>query len=77
MIDRKARQLVKGFERKFIVLEAKRTDPHVRTRVRFLVDLRAGDDEASKVARAIAEHVQAPGVIIRRIVYPVPVRHAH
>ncbi|MBU6320702.1 MAG: hypothetical protein KGS00_13750 [Alphaproteobacteria bacterium] len=59
------------------LLEAKRTNPHARTWVRVLVDPRAGDEEAGKVAQAIAEHGRAPGVIIRRIVDPLSRRHAH
>jgi hypothetical protein len=72
---------MKGYERRIVHLEAKRTDPHAQTWVRVLVDPRAGDDEAVKVAHARAEHVRErgnePGVIVRRIVDPLDHRHAH
>jgi hypothetical protein len=72
---------MKSFERRINLLEAKRTDAHAQTWVRVLVDQRAGDGEATKVAHARAEHVRErgnePGVIVRRIVDPLSRRHAH
>lgn len=72
---------MKGYERRINLLEAKRTDAHAQTWVRVLVDPRAGDDEAVKVAHARAEHAREhgsdPGVIVWRIIDPLSRRHAH
>jgi hypothetical protein len=72
---------MKGLERRIAHLEAKRTDAHAQTWTRVLIDPRAADDEAVKVAHARAEHVRErgnePGVIVRRIVDPLDRRHAH
>jgi hypothetical protein len=72
---------MKGLERRINLLEAKRTDAHVRPWIRVVIDPQAGDDEAVKVAHARAEHVRErenePGVIVRRIVDPLARRHAH
>jgi hypothetical protein len=71
---------MKGLQRRIAHLEAKRTDPHAQPWIRVVIDPQAGDDERTKIADAVEEHIRAhgqePRAIVRRFVDLLSSRNA-